>query len=67
MEEIYVAKKLVKKYKSGDGFLYALNEVDLTLYKTEVTTILGPSGSGKTTLLNSFITQAKISNVLSSN
>lgn len=48
----YEAKKLVKKYKSGDGFLFALNNVDINFEAHQINTILGPSGSGKTTLLN---------------
>lgn len=43
---------LVKKYKSGDGYLYALNKVNIEIVEGQITTILGPSGSGKTTMLN---------------
>lgn len=48
----YECKNLVKKYKSGGGELFALNNVDVNFEKGKITTILGPSGSGKTTLLN---------------
>lgn len=48
----YECQKLVKKYHSGSGDLYALKNVDVNFEKGKITTILGPSGSGKTTLLN---------------
>lgn len=49
---MYKCSNLVKKYKSGDGYLYALNNVNVEILSGKVNTILGPSGSGKTTLLN---------------
>lgn len=49
---LYSAKNLVKKYKAGDDYLYALNGVDIDFENGKINTILGPSGSGKTTLLN---------------
>ncbi len=49
---MYKCIDLVKKYKSGDGYLYALNHVDVLIEQGKINTILGPSGSGKTTLLN---------------
>ncbi|MGL4590151.1 MAG: ABC transporter ATP-binding protein [Mycoplasmatales bacterium] len=52
MNEIYQAKNLVKAYQSGEGKLFALNDVSVEINKGQITTILGPSGSGKTTLLN---------------
>lgn len=51
-KNLYVAKGLVKKYKSGNETLYALNEVNVIFQEYKINTILGPSGSGKTTLLN---------------
>lgn len=48
----YDCKNLVKKYISGGNELYALDNVDVSFEKGNITTILGPSGSGKTTLLN---------------
>ena len=41
-----------KIYQMGETELYALNNVDLEIYRGEFLIILGPSGSGKTTLLN---------------
>ncbi|MBL0701684.1 MAG: ABC transporter ATP-binding protein [Spiroplasma sp.] len=52
MEELFKAKNLVKSYKNGLEFIYALNHVDVTFEAEKINTILGPSGSGKTTLLN---------------
>ncbi len=52
MEKLYEVKQIVKKYRSGEGYLLALNQVDLVIEKEQIYTILGPSGSGKTTLLN---------------
>jgi len=41
-----------KIYQMGETELYALNNIDLEIYRGEFLIILGPSGSGKTTLLN---------------
>ncbi len=49
---MYKCIDLVKKYKSGEGYLYALNNVNVSIESGKINTILGPSGSGKTTLLN---------------
>ncbi len=49
---MYKCIDLVKKYKSGEGFLYALNHINVSIESGKINTILGPSGSGKTTLLN---------------
>ncbi len=49
---MYKCIDLVKKYKSGEGYLYALNKVNVSIESGKINTILGPSGSGKTTLLN---------------
>ncbi len=43
---------LIKKYKNGTEYLYALNDVSVEFEEGQINTILGPSGSGKTTLLN---------------
>ncbi len=49
---MFVCKNLVKKYKSGEGILKALDNVSVTFEENKINTILGPSGSGKSTLLN---------------
>ncbi|MHB8129367.1 MAG: ABC transporter ATP-binding protein [Mobilitalea sp.] len=45
-------KNAVKKYGTGSGVVYALNNTDLSIDRGEICIILGPSGSGKSTLLN---------------
>lgn len=52
MNVLYETKDIIKKYKSGEGYLFALNKVNVKFEKEQINTILGPSGSGKTTLLN---------------
>lgn len=52
MSILYETKGIIKKYKSGEGYLFALNKVNVKFEKEQINTILGPSGSGKTTLLN---------------
>ena len=46
------AKNLVKTYGEGEGLMYALNDVSVTVYEYDFLVILGGSGSGKSTLLN---------------
>lgn len=41
-----------KIYRLREETVYALNKVDLTIYKGEYLSIMGPSGSGKSTLFN---------------
>jgi len=53
MKSIFQLKNVVKKYHSGEGFIFALDDVTISIPEAKITTILGPSGSGKTTLLNS--------------
>lgn len=45
-------KNLTKKYGSGEGTTIALNNLSMSIYKSELLVILGSSGSGKSTLLN---------------
>ncbi len=52
MNKMYETIDVIKKYKNGDGEIFALNNVNVYFEKGKVSTILGPSGSGKTTLLN---------------
>jgi len=54
MENGFLIKteNLVKTYPMGEGFLVALNRVNLAFRKGEFAGLVGPSGSGKTTLLN---------------
>lgn len=46
------AKNLIKTYGEGEGLMYALNDVSVTVYEHDFLVILGGSGSGKSTLLN---------------
>jgi ABC-type lipoprotein export system ATPase subunit len=41
-----------KRYNSRAGFVYVLQQINLTVEEGEFVTIMGPSGAGKTTLLN---------------
>lgn len=45
-------KNIVKKYKSGNEEISALNGISIEIKSGELTVILGPSGSGKSTMLN---------------
>ena len=45
-------KNLYKVYRIGQNKVYALNGVDMTVYKGEFCSIVGTSGSGKSTMLN---------------
>ncbi|GAH11310.1 unnamed protein product, partial [marine sediment metagenome] len=45
-------EKVSKVYPMGETELYALDNIDLNIYRAELLVVLGPSGSGKTTLLN---------------
>ncbi len=49
---IIEAKNLVKTYGEGEGLMYALNDVSITVYEHDFLVILGGSGSGKSTFLN---------------
>ena len=51
-KEIIRIGGLKKIYSLGSQKVYALNGVDLSIYKNEYVAIMGPSGSGKSTLMN---------------
>ncbi len=46
------ANGVSKIYRLRGGEVYALNNVDLTVFRGEYLSIMGPSGSGKSTLFN---------------
>lgn len=50
--EIVTFENVSKAYKSGNGELKALDNVNLSLEEGTFVVILGPSGAGKSTLLN---------------
>lgn len=52
MEPFIEIRNLKKVFRMGQEKVYALNGVDLDIYKNEVLCLLGTSGSGKSTLLN---------------
>ncbi len=51
-KKIIDVKNLYKVYKMGDEKIYALKNINLSINKNEILTLLGTSGSGKSTLLN---------------
>lgn len=51
-ESHIVVKNLSKHYRLGETIVKALDEVSLTIAKSEFIIIMGPSGSGKSTLVN---------------
>lgn len=52
MEAYIKIRNLKKIFRMGKEKVYALNGVDLDIYKNEILCLLGTSGSGKSTLLN---------------
>jgi len=51
-QAVIQVKNLYKVYSIGQNKVYALNGVDLNIYRGEFCSIVGTSGSGKSTLLN---------------
>ncbi len=51
-QPILALREVVKRYRTGDKVLTALEGVDFDVNHGEFVTIMGPSGSGKTTMLN---------------
>jgi len=45
-------RNVSKTYHTGALDIYALSDVNMSLYEGEMVVFLGPSGSGKSTLLN---------------
>ncbi|EFI41461.1 MULTISPECIES: ABC transporter ATP-binding protein [Peptoniphilus] len=52
IETLISIKNLKRIYKMGNEKVFALNGIDLDIYKEEILCLLGTSGSGKSTLLN---------------
>lgn len=52
LEEVVSTRNATREYMTGDDKVYAINEIDLTIYKGEFVAIVGASGSGKSTLMN---------------
>ena len=45
-------RSVSRRFRMGDTYVHALNDIDLAIKGEEMISISGPSGSGKTTLLN---------------
>lgn len=53
MQNKIIELKGIKRYFNlGDETIYALNEINLDIFKNEYVALMGPSGSGKSTLMN---------------
>jgi putative ABC transport system ATP-binding protein len=52
MDTIVRAVGLTRRYRMGDTFVDALQDVDLAIARGEFVALVGPSGSGKSTVLN---------------
>lgn len=52
MQPLISVSQLKKLYVMGAQNIYALNGVDLEVFRNEYVALMGPSGSGKSTLMN---------------
>ncbi len=52
MQPIIEISNISKVYTIGTETIYALQKVDLNIFKNEYVALMGPSGSGKSTLMN---------------
>lgn len=52
MQALIAITDISKVYKIGAETIYALQKIDLNIYKNEYVALMGPSGSGKSTLMN---------------
>ena len=52
MQALIAITDISKVYKIGTETIYALQKIDLNIYKNEYVALMGPSGSGKSTLMN---------------
>ncbi len=52
MQALIAITDISKVYKIGTETIYALQKIDLNIFKNEYVALMGPSGSGKSTLMN---------------
>lgn len=52
MENVIIGRNVTKQYGEGEARTMAVDHVDFTIGKEQLTVILGPSGAGKSTILN---------------
>ena len=53
-EPVLIAEHVTREFGSGHASIRAVDDVSLTIARSELVLIMGPSGSGKTTLLSMF-------------